>query len=243
MILIRCIINPELGPKATGIAWMESIRSLKGVWGMLVLFGTFMGVIYTGITTPTEAGAIGCLCALLLALVTGNLNKNVIKSALFETIRTGVMILTIVIAAQIFTLFLTRSGFAQRFVGLALGLDLSATAIVVLFLLMYIPLGMFFEPMSMLLLTLPITYPVLQQMGVDGVWYGILVILMVQLGLLTPPVGLCVYVLKAAVPETPLMTVFKSTFWFGLVLCLMVVLLILFPELVLFLPRAMGKGG
>jgi len=80
-------------------------------------------------------------------------------------------------------------------------------------------------------------------MGVDGVWYGILVILMVQLGLLTPPVGLCVYVLKAAVPETPLMTVFKSTFWFGLVLCLMVVLLILFPELVLFLPRAMGKGG
>ena len=243
MILIRCIINPELGPKATGIAWMESIRSLKGVWGMLVLFGTFMGVIYTGITTPTEAGAIGCLCALVLALVTGNLNKNVIRSALFETVRTGVMILTIVIAAQIFTLFLTRSGFAQRFVGLALGLDLSATAIVVLFLLMYVPLGMFFEPMSMLLLTLPITYPVLQQMGVDGVWYGILVILMVQLGLLTPPVGLCVYVLKAAVPETPLMTVFKSTFWFGLVLCLMVVLLILFPELVLFLPRMMGKGG
>jgi len=83
MILIRCIINPELGPKATGIAWMESIRSLKGVWGMLVLFGTFMGVIYTGITTPTEAGAIGCLCALVLALVTGNLNKNVIRSALF----------------------------------------------------------------------------------------------------------------------------------------------------------------
>jgi tripartite ATP-independent transporter DctM subunit len=241
MILIRTMINPDLGPRATGITWRDSFRSLEGVWGMLVLFGTFIGVIYTGITTPTEAGAIGCLCALFLTLITGNLTKDVMKSALFETIRTGAMILTIVIAAQIFTLFLNRAGFSQRFIGLALGLDISPTTLVILFVLMYIPLGMFFEPMSMLLLTLPITYPVLQKMGIDGVWYGIIVILMVQLGLLTPPVGLCVYVLKSAVPETPLSTVFKSTFWFAIVICLMVILLILFPDLVLFLPRMMTR--
>ena len=241
MILIRSIIDPTLGPKATGITWLDSLKAIKGVWGMIVLFGTFMGVIYTGITTPTEAGAIGCVCALVLALVTRNLTWTAVRSALFETIRTGTMILTIIIGAQIFTLFLTRAGFAERFVGLALGLNVSPTTLVILFLLMYVPLGMFFEPMSMLLLTLPITYPILQQVGVDGVWYGILVILMVQLGLLTPPVGLCVYVLKAAVPDTPLMVIFKSTFWFGVVICLVVVVLIIWPDLVLWLPRMMSR--
>jgi len=241
MIIIRCMINPELGPRARGVTWMDSLRAVKGVWGMLVLFGTFMGVIYTGITTPTEAGAIGTMCALFLAVVTRNLTWSAFKSALLETIRTGVMILTIIIAAQILTLFLTRAGFAERFIGFALGLDVSPTMLVILFLLMYVPLGMFFEPMSMLLLTLPITYPVLQNLGVDGVWYGILVVLMVQLGLLTPPVGLCVYVLKAAVPETPLMTIFKSTFWFGVVICAVVALLVAFPDIVLVLPRMMAK--
>jgi TRAP-type C4-dicarboxylate transport system permease large subunit len=202
-----------------------------------------MGVIYTGIATPTEAGAIGCLCAMFLALVTGNFNWPNIKSALFDTIKTGTMILTIAIGAQIFTLFLTRAGFADRFVSLALNLDVSPTVMVIFFLLMYIPLGMFFEPMSMLLLTLPITYPVLQKMGVDGVWYGILVIIMVELSLLTPPVGLNVYVLKGAVPETDLMGIFRSVFWFGVVECLLIALLIVFPDLVLFVPRMMGKGG
>jgi C4-dicarboxylate transporter, DctM subunit len=241
MIVIRTLINPALGPRAHGISWMDSLRSLKGIWGTVVLFGTFMGVIYTGIATPTEAGAIGCLCALLLALIGGNLNWTNIRSALFDTIKTGTMILTIAIGAAIFTLFLTRAGFADRFVGLALGLDISPTTMVIFFLLMYVPLGMFFEPMSMLLLTLPITYPVLQKMGVDGVWYGILVIIMVELSLLTPPVGLNVYVLKAAVPETDLGEIFRSIFWFAFVECALVAVLILFPDLVLFVPRLMTR--
>jgi tripartite ATP-independent transporter DctM subunit len=241
MILVRTLINPSLGPRARGITWKDSFLSLKGIWSTVVLFGTFIGVIYTGIATPTEAGAIGCLCAMFLVLVTGNFTWPNIKSALFDTIKTGTMILTIAIGAQIFTLFLTRAGFAGRFVGLALNLDISPTTMVILFLLMYVPLGMFFEPLSMLLLTLPITYPVLQKMGVDGVWYGILVIIMVELSLLTPPVGLNVYVLKAAVPETDLMEIFRSVFWFAVVDCALVALLILFPDLVLFVPRLMAR--
>jgi C4-dicarboxylate transporter, DctM subunit len=241
MILIRTKINPELGPRARGITWMDSLRAIKGVWGMLVLFGTFMGVIYTGITTPTEAGAIGTLCAILLAIATRNLTWIGFKSALFETIRISVMILTIIIGAQIFTLFLTRAGFAEKFVGSALGLPVSPTVLVILFLLMYVPLGMFFEPMSMLLLTLPMTSPVLQKVGVDGVWYGVLVVLMVELSLLTPPVGMCVYVLKSAVPDTPIMTIFKSTAWFAVVILAVIALLIAFPDIVLVLPRMMSK--
>jgi C4-dicarboxylate transporter DctM subunit len=241
MILVRTLINPELGPRAHGITWGDSLRSLKGIWGTLVLFGMFMGVIYTGIATPTEAGAIGCLCALFLAAITGNLNWTNVRSALIDTIKTGTMILTIAIGAQIFSLFLTRCGFADRFVGLALGYDISPTTLVILFLLMYVPLGMFFEPMSMLLLTLPITYPVLQKVGIDGVWYGILVIIMVELSLITPPVGLNVYVLKAAVPETDLGEIFHSVFWFGAVECALIAVLILFPDLVLFVPRLMSR--
>jgi tripartite ATP-independent transporter DctM subunit len=241
MILARTLINPDLGPRALGITWKDSFRSLKGIWGTVVLFGTFISVIYTGVATPTEAGAIGCLCAMFLALLAGNFTWPNIKSAIFDTVKTGTMILTITIGAQIFTLFLTRAGFADRFVGLALNLDISSITMVLLFLLMYLPLGMFFEPMSMLLLTLPITYPVLEKMGVDGIWYGILVIIMVEVSLLTPPVGLNVYVLKAAVPETDLMQIFRSVFWFVAVELLLIVLLIVFPDLVLFVPRLMTR--
>jgi C4-dicarboxylate transporter, DctM subunit len=241
MILARALINPRLGPRAAGISWRESFISLKGIWGVLILFAIVMGVIYTGVATPTEAGAIGCLGALLIALFRRKLTWSVFKEALLDTVKIGAMILTIAIGAQIFTLFLTRAGFAASFISLFLELDIPPMAMIVLFLLIYLPLGMFFEPLSMILLTMPLTFPVLEKMGVDGIWYGIMVIIMIEISLLTPPVGLNVYVLKGAVPDTDLMQIFKSVIWYIAVELLVIALILIFPQIVLLLPQMM-KG-
>jgi len=241
MILVRSLISPRLGPRARGVAWKESLLSLKGVWGIIVLFGTVMGTIYSGVATPTEAGAIGCFGALVLTFISGNLHWATLRSALLDTVKIGCMILTISIGAQIFTLFLARSGFANSFISLFINLNVSPTVLIILFLLMYIPLGMFFEPLSMLLLTLPITFPVLQNFGINGVWYGIMVIIMVEISLLTPPVGLNVYVLKGAISDANLFQIFKSVIWFIVVELLVVGMLLVFPQIVLFLPDMMKR--
>lgn len=241
MIGIRSLINPRLGPRARGVSWKESFLSLRGVWGVVVIFGAVMGSIYAGVATPTEAASVGCLGALLLAAISRNLNRASLKTALLDTIRIAVMILTITIGAGIFTLFLARAGFAASFISLVTELDIPPMATVIGFLLMYIPLGMFFEPYSMLLLTLPITFPILASLGIDGIWYGIMVIIMVEISLLTPPVGLNVYVLKGAVPDTSLAQIFKSIIWFFVVELLVIAILLLFPQIVLFLPNMMGK--
>jgi len=239
MIWIRSLLNPNLGPKARGVTWKSSLLSLKGVWGILVLFGAVMGTIYSGIATPTEAGAIGCLAALILAVLRKSLSWAAFKEAILDTVKIGTMILIIAIGAQIFTLFLARAGFASRFISIFVSLDVAPMILVVLFLLIYIPLGMFFEPFSMILLTLPITFPVLQELGIDGIWYGVMVIIMIEVSLLTPPVGLNVYVLKGAVPDVELFRIFKSVIWYILVELAAIGILLVFPEIVLFLPRMM----
>jgi len=239
MILLRAMINPSLGPRATNISWLDSLISIKNIWGVLFLFLSVMGAIYTGIATPTEAGAMGCLGALLIALFRGKLTWPVFKEALLDTVKIGSMILTISIGAQIFTLFLARAGFAARFISIFTSMNASPTMLIILFLLIYIPLGMFLEPMSMILLTLPLTFPILQQMGVDGVWYGIMVIIMIEISLLTPPVGLNVFVLKGAVPDADLMQIFRSVAPYIIVELIVIALIMMFPQIVLFLPNIM----
>lgn len=241
MIGIRAQINPSLAPRAKGITWKESFLSLRKVWGIMVIFVAVMGTIYAGIATPTEAASVGCLGALILATISRNLSWASLKIALLDTIKVSVMILTIMLGASIFTLFLARSGFAASFISLASGLDIPPMAMVAVFLLMYIPLGMFFEVFSMLLLTLPITFPILAGLGINGIWYGILVIIMVEIGLLTPPVGLNVFVLRGAVPDAKVTQIFKSVTWFFLVDLIVIALLFLFPQIALFLPNMMGR--
>jgi tripartite ATP-independent transporter DctM subunit len=239
MIGIRSAINPHLGPRATGVSWKESFRSLPGVSGIVVIVGAVMGSIYLGVATPTEAASVGCLAALLIAALSRNLSWANLKTVLLDSIKVSVMIMTIVVGAAIFTLFLSRAGFAASFISLVTDLHLSPMTTIIIFLAMYIPLGMFFEPYSMLVLTLPITFPIIAALGIDGVWYGIMVIVMVEVSLLTPPVGLNVYVLKGAVCDTNLTQIFRSVIWFIIVDFIVVALLLLFPQIALFLPSVM----
>ena len=237
---IRCAINPKLAPVSSKkVPLREKLRSLKGIWAIVVLFGGVIGSIYLGIATATEAAAVGCLGAVVIAAIKKNLSWKGIRSALVDTVKMTCMIMLISVGAAVFQLFLTRCGFASAFSNLFIGSQMPMMATIILMLLVYIPLGMFFDTMGMILLTIPIFYPIMSNLGVDPIWFGVMVIIMIQVSLLSPPVGLNVYVLKGCVPDASLGQLFRpSAPWMGIQL-VVVALLLLFPGLVTWLPNLM----
>jgi len=237
---IRCALNPRLAAvSAERVPFREKLKSLKGVWAIVVLFGGVIGSIYLGWATATEAAAVGCLGAVVIAAVKGNLNPAALKSALKDTVKTTCMIMLISVGATVFQLFLTRCGFATAFSGLFIGASMGKMTTVILMLLIYIPLGMFFDTMGMILLTIPIFYPIMLQLGIDPIWFGVMVVIMIQISLLSPPVGLNVYVLKGCVPESTLGQIFASSAPWMVIQLAVVALLLLFPGLVTYLPNMM----
>ncbi len=237
---VRCAIRPDLAPVATEkISLWEKLISLKGTWAIVVLFGGVIGSIYLGWATATEAAAVGCLGAIIIAAIKGTLNLNALKMALKDTVKTTCMIMLISVGATVFQLFLTRCGFASAFSSLFINASLGRMATVILMLLVYIPLGMFFDTMGMILLTIPIFYPIMTNLGVDPIWFGVMVIIMIQISLLSPPVGLNVYVLKGCVPNASLGQIFASSAPWMVIQLAVVALLLLFPGLVTWLPNMM----
>lgn len=237
---IRCALDPKLAPVAAEkIPLKEKLRSLKGVWAIVVLFGGVIGSIYLGIATATEAAAVGCLGAVIIAAIKKNLTLSAIKVALWDTVKMTCMIMMISVGAAVFQLFLTRCGFASAFSNLFISSNMSMMATVIVMLLVYIPLGMFFDTMGMILLTIPIFYPIMTSLGVDPIWFGVMVIIMIQVSLLSPPVGLNVYVLKGCVPEASLGQIFRASAPWMCIQILVVALLLLFPGLVTWLPNLM----
>lgn len=237
---LRCALNPKLAPTASEkVPLSEKLHSLKGVWAIVVLFGGVIGSIYLGIATATEAAAVGCLGAIVIAAIKRTLSWKAVKSALVDTVKMTCMIMLISVGAAVFQLFLTRCGFASAFSNLFIASHMSMMATVILMLVVYIPLGMFFDTMGMILLTIPIFYPIMENLGVDPIWFGVMVIIMIQVSLLSPPVGLNVYVLKGCVPEASLGQIFRASVpWMGIQLAV-VALLLLFPGLVIWLPSMM----
>lgn len=237
---LRCALNPKLAPTASEkVPFSEKLRSLKGVWAIVVLFGGVIGSIYLGIATATEAAAVGCLGAVVIAAIKRTLSWKAVKSALVDTVKMTCMIMLISVGAAVFQLFLTRCGFASVFSNLFIASHMSMMATAILMLVVYIPLGMFFDTMGMILLTIPIFYPIMENLGIDPIWFGVMVIIMIQVSLLSPPVGLNVYVLKGCVPEASLGQIFRASVpWMGIQLAV-VALLLLFPGLVTWLPSMM----
>ncbi len=239
-VYTRCKRNPALAMVSEEkIPWKEKIKSLKGVWAIFVLFGGVIGSIYLGWATATEAASIGCLGAVLIAVIKRHFTRAGIVRALTDTVKTTCMIMLISVGAAVFQLFLTRCGFAAAFAGLFTNAALPRTIMLILMLLIYIPLGMFFDTMGMILLTVPIFYPILTSFGVDPIWFGVMVIIMIEMSLLSPPVGLVVYVLKGCVPEESLGKIFSAAFPWMLIQLSVLALIFVFPNLVLWLPNMM----
>ena len=238
MVWIRATINPELAPKAESVSWADRIIALKGVWSILVLFMIVMGGIYSGIVTPTEAAAAGCAGAWILGFVTGRLNKESSKDAAIETAKQVANVFALVLGAKIFVGFIALTGVAGTLTGWATNLDVEPIWILLSLSLVFVVLGTFMDPLGMMLLTLPVVTPVIQQLGYDLVWFGVIMVKFLEIGLITPPVGLNVYVLKGVVGDAvPLETIFKGILWFLAMDVLTLVVLIMWPEISLWLPQ------
>jgi tripartite ATP-independent transporter DctM subunit len=239
LIYFMCLRNPKLGPRGEAFTWKEKFKSIWGVWGMLVLFFLTIGGIYLGIFTPTEAGAIGAFGAFLIILIRGQLTLKTLTLTLKSTVQTTAMIFMIVIGAQIFNTFLTLTGTPTMIADWIAGLPFSPYAILTIILLLYIPLGMVMDSLPMILLTLPTLFPVVVNLGFDPILFGVLVVLMSGLANMSPPMGMNLYIVKGVAPEVPIGKIIMGVIPFAVVMMLVVVLLIVFPQISLFLPSLM----
>ena len=238
MVWIRATINPELAPKAENVSWPDRFIALKGVWSILVLFLIVMGGIYSGIVTPTEAAAAGCAGAWILGFITRRLTKEASRDAAIETAKQVANVFALVLGAKIFVGFIALTGVAGSLTGWATTLDVEPIWILLSLSLVFVVLGTFMDPLGMMLLTLPVVTPVISSLGYDLVWFGVIMVKFLEIGLITPPVGLNVYVLKGVVGDAvPLETIFKGIFWFLAMDIITLVVLIMYPEISLWLPK------
>ncbi len=228
--------NPQAGPKGGKTDAREKIAALRGVWGTLLLFSVVMGGIYGGIFTPTEAAGIGAAGAFLIALWRRSLTWKIAWEVLIESAQTAASLFVVVIGALIFSNFITRAGLPDQLLGLVGGYALSPLMVIFMMLGIYIILGCVFESLSMLLLTVPLFYPVVETLGFDLVWFGIVVVVVTEISLITPPVGLNVFVLSGVLKDVKTATIFKGVtpFWCADIVRLLLITLI--PSLSLLLP-------
>ena len=239
MIYTRVKIHPELGIPQPGVSLKAKLFALKGTWGVLVLIVLIIGGIYSGVFTPTEAGGAGAFGAFLMALSMRRLTKERLKESLLETGRTTIMIFSIIVGVLIFVRFLALTGLPNTFTQFVLHLPIPASLILMLILCIYIFLGMFLDAIGMMMLTLPMVFPAVTGLGYDPIWFGIIVVKMCEICLITPPVGLNCYIVRSVAPDIPLEEIFRGILPFIAMDVLTVALFIVFPQIVTFLPSRM----
>jgi|TARA_B100000315_G_scaffold221902_1_gene225599 tripartite ATP-independent transporter DctM subunit len=242
MIWVRAMINPEIAPRAETATWTERAVSLKGTWSIIALFVIVMGGIYSGFVTPTEAAAVGAFGAWVLGFLARRLDKTKCLDALRETTKQTANIFALVLGAKLLVAFLALTGVAVELTVWAANPDISPIWILFSISVVYIILGTFMDPVGMMLLTLPVVTPIIAALGYDLIWFGVIMIKFLEIGLITPPVGLNVYILKGALGNTvPLETIFKGIFWFLIMDVVTLAILITFPEISLWLPTALAN--
>jgi tripartite ATP-independent transporter DctM subunit len=244
MIIVRCSLNPALAPRMDPVefaaARAQRWAALMPIWPLLALIVGIVGGLYGGIFTPTEAGAAGAFLAFVIALVQGRLGWTSMKGSLEEAVGSSARIFFVAVGAVMYTKFLALTGLpAYMGEGIA-ALGLNPVVVVIGFSLAYLFLGMFLDPLGVLLLTLPILLPMFEALDLDLIWIGVLVVKYLEIGMLTPPVGFNVYVIKSVVgDEIPLETIFRGVGWFLVCEVFIMALLIAFPEISLVLPNNM----
>ena len=232
-------INPELGPEAERVPMRQRFHLLKGIWGIVVLFIIVIGGIYLGVFTPTEAAGIGASGALLFALGRRRLSWVTLYRVLVESAQTTAMIFFILIGAILFSNFVNIAGLPDDLSNFVETLGWSSLAVLFAILAIYLILGAVLESLSMILLTIPIFYPIVEGLGFDLIWFGVIVVVVTEVSLITPPIGLNVFVIRSVLPEVPTGTIFKGIIPFFIADVIRLALLVFFPMLVLLLPSYM----
>ena len=240
-IFIMTKWKPFLGPPGPRFSVSEKTRSLKDTWGIMLLFLLVVGGLYTGWFTPTEAAGVGAFGAFLITVVKGRLTSKNLGQALMDSARTTGMIFGILIGANILQYFLTISQMPDRLTDFVVNMGVSHYTVMFVLVLVFIILGCFMEGLSIMLLTIPIIYPIVLKLGFDPIWFGIIITVLMEMSLITPPVGVNVFVLSGVAKEVPMYTIFRGVipFWVAMLAC--VVLLFLLPQIALFLPNTMAR--
>jgi len=239
-IYILCKRNPQMGPAGPTTSFRQKVVAVKGVWMILVLFVVVMGGIYFGIFSPTEAAGIGAFGAFIFLLGRRRLTWQVLKDSLFDTGKTTAMIFLIMMGAMIFGYFLAVSRLPFEMAGYIVGLGIHPNLVLALILVFYLVLGCLMDSMAMILITVPVFFPVIMALGFDPIWFGIIIVRVCEIGLITPPVGLNVYIIKGIAGEdTSMFTIFRGIVPFLIADLCHVSLLIAVPQLALFLPTHM----
>ncbi len=232
--------NPALGPPGERSTASERWRAIGRVWGVLLLFLWIMGGIYFGIFTPTEAAGMGATGAFCFVLARGNLTWRTLRDILVETARTSAMMFIMLIGALLFSNFINIAGLPTLLTGWLDSLQLQPMYILVAILAIYLMLGCMLETLSMLLLTIPIFFPIVTLLGYDPVWFGILVVVVIEISLITPPIGLNVFVLSSVLTDIPSSTIFRGVMPFIAVDIVRLAIIVLVPSIALFLPSLMS---
>ncbi|MDF1551561.1 MAG: TRAP transporter large permease [Deferrisomatales bacterium] len=242
IIIFLVKLNPKLAPaRAETVSWAQKFTALLGVWEPLLLFAIVMGGIYLGFFTPTEAGAVGATVLFLVSLVKGKVTWTNLVQALQEATRISVMVLFLVAGANVFSYFLALSTIPMQVATWASELAVSPYLIHVVILLIYLMLGCFLDAISMMVLTMPVIYPVITNLGFDPIWFGVMAVLMMEAGLITPPMGLNVFTVAGVAGDVRVETIFRGVLPFLLAIFVVVALITIFPQIALYLPAMMTR--
>lgn len=236
MIFVRCLAAPELGPAGPRFSWGERFRSLGKILPIFLVFMVVIGGIYGGVFDPSEAAAIGVAAIFLIALAMGRIDLPSMKEAVTGTMHTSAMLYLIITGGHVLGHFVVLTRLTSGIVDWMSALEFTPLIMIAMFSVMYILLGMVLDVWAMLILTIPFLFPVILDLGLDPVWFGIYVIVMSELALITPPIGVNVYVMAKVAPEVPLGEIFKGVAPFFISVLIVVALISVFPELALWLP-------
>lgn len=239
VILVWVKLKPSIAPRVPiKPPLKERFESLSKVWPMLIVVMAVIGGIYSGIVTPTEAGALGAIITFIVVLLMGRMSIKHLDSSLVDTLKSTTMIMTIIVSAHIFGYFLTITQVTQRLVTFVDSLEVSKYWILFFIILIYIILGFFLDQIAILILTLPLTFPIIISLGFNPIWFGIIVTKAAEIGLVTPPLGMNVFVASSAAGEKTSVA-FKGVFWFVIMEVFLLLLLIFIPSLATWLPNLM----
>lgn len=238
-IYILCERNPLLGPAGARTSFKEKVVAFKDTWMVLVLFVVVIGGIYMGVFSPTEAAGVGASGALVLALIRRRLSSQGFTSSLLETVKTTAMIFTILIGAMLFGYFLSVTRLPFELATIATGLAVNRYIILGAVLALYIFLGCLMIPMAMIILTIPIVFPLITALGFDPIWFGIITVRIFEIAQITPPVGMNVFVISGVAKDVPIGTIYRGVIPFFIADICHLALLVAFPQIALFLPSLM----
>jgi len=240
IIVAWALVRPHEAPSVGGFTWGERVKSLPGISPVFIVVFIVISAIYGGWATPTEAGALGAAVVFVIALLRGTPLKA-IRGSLMESAKLTVMIFSLIWGVLIFVRFLGFSGLPEAFTTWIVQLDYPPMVIMICILLGYAVLGMFMDAIGMLLLTLPVVYPAVMALGFDSIWFGIIVVKMAEVCLITPPIGLNCFVVNGVRPDISLTQVFRGILLFFIADVITIAVLLAFPEIVTWLPNLMNK--